>query len=230
MRPRFWYIVCSLWSNGGIKATDGSKETNETEGKEELEVEIYSISLLFPLSRLSPLTLCLLGLIDYRKCGLLKPDTLMAEAKKHNSIFHSFDGEKSEFSFSHILIVAFLLSVLLGIFSGYFISQMTRPKQAVTTNAAATGGTQYQPGDVVGSKDTASFKDSAEGTLEKGGIDGEGQFHLVRPGGESQNVYLTSSNVDLAQFIKRKIRVFGETHKAEKAGWLMEVGRVEILE
>jgi len=37
-----------------------------------------------------------------------------------------------------------------------------------------------------GSNDTKTFKDTAEGTLKEGGIDGEGAFHLERPGGDSQ--------------------------------------------
>ena len=73
------------------------------------------------------------------------------------------------------------------------------------------------------------FKDKVEGILKEGGIEGEGNFHLERPGGLSQNVYLTSSTVDLAQYIGKKVRVHGETFSGQKAGWLMDVGLVEIL-
>ena len=52
----------------------------------------------------------------------------------------------------------------------------------------------------------------------------------MRPGGESQNVYLTSSVVDLDLFVDHKIRIWGETFSAQKAGWLMDVGRVEVIE
>jgi len=34
----------------------------------------------------------------------------------------------------------------------------------------------------------------------------------------------------LDQFVGRKIQIWGETYKAQKAGWLMDVGRVKILE
>jgi hypothetical protein len=89
--------------------------------------------------------------------------------------------------------------------------------------------TSVQKGDVVGSDDTKTFKDVAEGTLKPGGIEGEGQFHLVRPGGDSQNVYLVSSIVDLSKFENRKIKVWGSTQTAQHAGWLMDVGKVEVL-
>ncbi|MDO8269715.1 MAG: hypothetical protein Q7T54_03530, partial [Candidatus Levybacteria bacterium] len=63
----------------------------------------------------------------------------------------------------------------------------------------------------------------------EGGIDGEGEYHLERPGGDSQNVYMSSSTVDLAQFTGRKVKVWGQTNSAQKAGWLMDVGKVEVL-
>ena len=81
----------------------------------------------------------------------------------------------------------------------------------------------------MGIKDKKTFKDNAEGILRDGGIEGEGQFHLERPGGISQNVYLTSTTVDLSQLIGKKVRVWGETFSAQKAGWLMDVGLVEVL-
>ena len=85
-------------------------------------------------------------------------------------------------------------------------------------------------GDTFGSKDDSTFKDSAEGVLLVGGVNGEGSYHVVREGGESQNVYLTSSVVDLGLFVNHKVVVRGETFKAQKAGWLMDVGQVKVLE
>lgn len=85
-------------------------------------------------------------------------------------------------------------------------------------------------GKEVGSRDEKTFRDKAEGLLEEGGIDGEGTHHLVRDGGPSQNAYLTSSVVNLNQFVGKKVEVWGETFKAERAGWLMDVGRIKVLE
>lgn len=79
-----------------------------------------------------------------------------------------------------------------------------------------------------GIADKKTFKDTAEGILREGGIDGEGNFHLERPGGKSQNVYLTSTTVDLSEYIGKKIKIHGETFSAQKAGWLMDVGLVEV--
>lgn len=82
----------------------------------------------------------------------------------------------------------------------------------------------------VGSTDTKTFRDSTEGTLERGGLNEEGTHHLVRPGGDSQTAYLTSSVIDLDQYIGKKVKVFGETFTAQTAGWLMDVGKIELLE
>jgi hypothetical protein len=76
--------------------------------------------------------------------------------------------------------------------------------------------------------DKKTFTDQAEGTLREGGFEGEGSFHLERPGGKSQYVYLTSTAVDLSEFIGKKVSVWGQTYEAEKAGWLMDVGYVEL--
>lgn len=139
-------------------------------------------------------------------------------------------SNETEKKFFSVKLVALLITVvLLGIGSGYFLAKNTG--KTALTNLGVPGSTStVAKGTVVGSDDLKTFKDMAEGKLEKGGIDGEGQFHLVRPGGESQNVYMTSSIVDLSLFIGKKVKVWGETQKAQKAGWLMDVGRVEVLE
>ena len=84
-------------------------------------------------------------------------------------------------------------------------------------------------GDIFGSPDAETFKDSAQGYLEAGGLESEGSHKLLRPGGDSQTVYLTSSVTDLDKFLGMEVKIWGETFKAQQAGWLMDVGRVEIV-
>ena len=64
--------------------------------------------------------------------------------------------------------------------------------------------------------------------MREGGIEGEGNFHIERPGGKSQNAYLTSSTVDLSVYVGKKVKVWGQTFSGQTAGWLMDVGLVEI--
>lgn len=130
--------------------------------------------------------------------------------------------------FSKPFIAILAVVILLGLGSGYLLSGQKGTRNSIL--APSLSGESVVEGSVVGSDDTKTFKDTAQGTLQEGGIDGEGQYHLVRPGGASQNVYMTSSVVDLSQFIGKKVKVWGETQAAQTAGWLMDVGRVEVLE
>ena len=133
------------------------------------------------------------------------------------------------------ILLAFLI-VSLGIGSGYALNKARAQspatvKQANITKTAEEAQEQgVKVGDVIGNPDAQTFKDKAEGVVVKGGVDGEGSHHLLRPGGPSQSVYLTSSVFDLDQLDGHKVKIWGETFAARKAGWLMDVGRVEVVE
>lgn len=124
-----------------------------------------------------------------------------------------------------LLIITIIAAILLGVGTGFFL----RSIKSTSSDSAVNKTTTTKEGKkVVGIVDKKTFNDTAEGVLREGGIDGEGTFHLERQGGPSKNVYLSSSSVDLSQFIGKKIKVWGQTYNAEKAGWLMDVGYVEV--
>ncbi len=134
-------------------------------------------------------------------------------------------------SFPMVTFIFLLGIVLLGVGTGYLLAQgITHKASPAVMSSSPTSKTAITKGSVYGSTDLATFKDTASGVLQTGGINGEGQFHLVRSGGDSQNVYLTSAVLDLSQFVGRKITVHGQTQKAQYAGWLMDVGQVEVLQ
>lgn len=140
------------------------------------------------------------------------------------NVIHSFDEKNYKekgLRYVHFLFLIALF-VVLGVFSGFFIFKLTKNQSnninKIVENKKTTG-----------IKDEKTFKDKAEGILREGGIDGEGSFHLERPGGKSQNVYLTSTTVDLSLYVGKKVRVWGKTFSGEKAGWLMDVGLIEII-
>lgn len=120
----------------------------------------------------------------------------------------------------------YIVLVLLGVGTGYLLSRNTK---LISESAAETPG-MIKTEKVEGIADTKTFKDSAEGTIEKGGINGEGTHKLLREGGPSQTAYLVSSVIDLDTYVGKKVKVWGETFAAEKAAWLMDVGKIEILE
>lgn len=123
------------------------------------------------------------------------------------------------------LVVMALAIIIAGGFTGFVLAQ--GGGEGGTSAVTGTGGGLAK---VVGVADEKTFKDSAEGTLREGGLDNEGTHHLERPGGASQNVYLTSSTVGLDEYTGKKVKVWGETFDSEKAGWLMDVGRLELLD
>lgn len=138
-------------------------------------------------------------------------------------------------SFAGILLPAVLILVVVvgGLAAGWYLSRgkaYSVPQSSQGKISTAPGSEVTSGGKEIGSKDTATFSDKAEGVLEEGGIEGEGTHHLVRDGGPSKYVYLTSSVIDLDELVGKKIQVWGETFSAKKAGWLMDVGRVKILE
>lgn len=142
---------------------------------------------------------------------------------KTTGFMHSLNAEQTPKIVALPIVVAIgILSVLLGIFGAY-----TMTKGSVMTSNVDKG-TAIQTDKASGVMDKKTFKDSAEGIMREGGVEGEGNFHLERPGGVSQNAYLTSSTVDLSKYIGKKVTVWGQTFQGQKAGWLMDVGLVEI--
>ena len=135
--------------------------------------------------------------------------------------------EKSDTKITRKVIgIVYVVLIILGIGTGYLLSTNSKLVGGGSKSASTSGKTNSFPGGT----DTKIFKDSAEGTLEKGGINGEGTHKLLRTGGESQTAYLVSSSVDLDTYIGKKVKVWGETFAAKKAAWLMDVGKIEILE
>ena len=139
---------------------------------------------------------------------------------ENNNLIHTLEVKEVNgipyVTFFTYIAGAVIIGTVLGFGSSRFNKKTVKNGDTKTTAQSA------------GVVDKKTFKDSAEGILREGGIDGEGNFHLERSGGVSQNVYLTSTTVDLSGYIGKKVKVWGQTFQAEKAGWLMDVGLVEM--
>ena len=117
-----------------------------------------------------------------------------------------------------------IAALVLGTLTGYILSTKNSGSQQVSSLVPGKAKTALQ--------DTRTFKDFAEGTLKvkpqpTKGEYSEGTHLLVRDGAAS--VALTSSVLDLSPYEGKKIKVYGETQKALKEGWLMDVGKVEEI-
>lgn len=132
----------------------------------------------------------------------------------------SFDIKKS-----WPLVVGSFAVVLAGVLTAWLLSTkiMARP---VGSTSAAPGTKVTSNG--AGVLDPKVKYDNAVGTLVAGGIGNEGTHHLERDGGPVKNVYLTSSVIDLQSFVGKKVEVWGETLSSKKAGWLMDVAKIQV--
>lgn len=128
-------------------------------------------------------------------------------------------------------ILTIILAILAGVGTGFALYRIL-PVSSISksTSGSIADSDTIKVGDVFGVKEEDTFSDTATGVLEKGGINGEGSHRLIRDGGPSQTVYLTSSIVDLDEFVGHKIEVWGETFASQHVGWLMDIGKVKIVE
>lgn len=124
---------------------------------------------------------------------------------------------------SKLLLGVVIAAVVLGVSTGYILSQ--KGQSQATNPLSSTPKTPQQ--------DSRTFRDFAEGTIKVRPQPSdpteyiEGTHILVRE--SAVGVALTSSVVDLSKYEGKKLKVFGETQKALKEGWLMDVGRVEEI-
>ena len=124
---------------------------------------------------------------------------------------------------TRLLLGVVIAAVVLGGATGYILS--TKGKSSPVSTAGIQAKTAQQ--------DTRTFKDFAEGVVKARpqpsdpGEYTEGTHLLERQG--AVPVALTSSVVDLSKYEGKKVKVYGETQKALKEGWLMDIGKLEEI-
>lgn len=130
---------------------------------------------------------------------------------------------------NRVFLITVIASVVLGTSAGFLLAQSS------TGGGVGISADKPSTADVKNpQQDTRTFRDFAEGKIEKkaapknGNDYTEGTHVLVRDGAVS--VALTSSVVDLSEYEGKRVKVLGETQKALKEGWLMDVGKVDVLE
>ncbi len=125
-------------------------------------------------------------------------------------------------------LIVVVVIVAVGVFSGLILSSRNKSSQKIASSALQN---QKDLPPEVQKSFNQTFKDQAEGVIQKNDqFDkyAQGTHKLIRPGGESQTAYLTSSVLDLNEFNGKKVKVYGETFGSSQVGWLMDVGKVEV--
>ena len=152
------------------------------------------------------------------------------------NLVQQFPTNQKKFNLKEILFpVGIILAIIIaGGVTGYFLVNRGQGSMMVATQSKQlTGGAEtVQTSTEVGIKDEKAFKDTSQGKIvinDNKDIT-EGSHKLLRPGGASQTAYLTSSVLDLNQFLGKCVQIWGETFAGQKAGWLMDVGRIKILD
>lgn len=130
-------------------------------------------------------------------------------------------------SINKVFTAVLVASVVLGIAAGFLLAGSNKSTSQIASNNPLNGPAK------TASQDNKTFRDFAEGTIQKkptpknsNDYSSEGTHLLIRDG--AVPVALTSSVVDLSQYEGKKVIVQGETQKAVKEGWLMDVGKVEV--
>ncbi len=138
------------------------------------------------------------------------------------SLVQKFSNPKS---FNKIFVAVLIMAILIGAGTGFALAATGKNDTELTSTLSQQGSPKQAQ------QDTKTFRDFAKGKIAKksdpkpGQEYGEGTHTLVREA--AVPVALTSSVVDLNKYEGKKVKVFGETQKAVKEGWLMDVGRVE---
>jgi hypothetical protein len=149
--------------------------------------------------------------------------------EKKQQVLKKFPGVGKKGKNTLLLVLGSLFVVLAGVAAGWLLSGKTLGTSTSSVSKETEKEIKVSETEA-GLEDESLFPDNAKGKLMEGGINGEGTYHLERPGGPQQNVYLTSTVIDLASFLEKEVEVWGETISGQKAGWLMDVGKIKVVE
>lgn len=125
------------------------------------------------------------------------------------------------------LIILTIVSIVSGVTTGFILSTKKSSGLVGSSTSSRAGGI-----DIPAQQEQKVCRDFAEGIMKVKPMPSNSSeytegTHLLDRGGGQTPVTLTSSSVDLSKFEGKKVKAFGETLKALKAGWLMDVCKVE---
>lgn len=154
-----------------------------------------------------------------------------AMQNNNQSLLRSFSNNQQGATKKPLMpFIAIALAVVFaGIATGWAIAKVENPSGADSNKVSVKEGDLAA--DEAGLDDESMFEENTpEGVLVEGGLDGEGTHHLDRGAGDDKKVYLTSSVINLDNFVGKKVRVWGNTMAAQQAPWLMDVGKIKVIE
>jgi hypothetical protein len=169
------------------------------------------------------------------------PELHVHNMNTHEDVLHTTDdmnatgSQKGQMKQKPLIFIVLAILVLgAGIWTGKGLNDLraqtsNEPGMYKGQKIQQVPTSNIQNGQIFGNPSEKDFPDPTEGFLEVGGINGEGTHHLLRKGGPTQTVYLTSSITDLSKFEGMQVKIWGETNTS-KAGWFMDVGRLQVID
>lgn len=120
-----------------------------------------------------------------------------------------------------VFLAVLLLALLGGIGTGYYLSSSEGGSNKIDLGTA--GSSEGQVSKLCNGFADGVIKKRPEPKTPDEYVEGT---HLLMRDNTSPAA-LTSSYVDLSKYEDKKVRVYGETQKALKEGWLMDVCKIE---
>lgn len=149
------------------------------------------------------------------------------KSKDKPHILKKFPGSGEGKKETLLLVLGSFLIVLAGVGTGWVLSGKVLGDTEVSQKTSP-GATETKK--EAGITDESVFSHEVEGLLVEGGIEGEGTHHLERGDDPSKYVYLNSTVINLQNFVGKEVKIWGETISSAHAPWLMDVGKIKVIE
>ncbi len=126
------------------------------------------------------------------------------------------------------LLFAITLPIAVGILTGTVLAGDKYFAQRAVYKDLSGKSIELAVGQEVGLSDKKSTRDGAIGLLVKSDDLIKGTHKLMR-GTDALTVYMTSSTMDLDQFVGRGVQIWGETFQRKGIGWFMDAVKLKLL-
>jgi len=162
----------------------------------------------------------------------IEDDPSKSDLKKvESSVVKKFPKPESKTKSMLLPLLLALIVIVSGGATGWALSRGSSASSSNNDTSSvleSTGGVISET--EMGIEDKDKYPDTVEGLLVEGGLKGEGTHYIDRDLGPSKYVYLTSALVDFSLFVEKKVEVQGATISAQHVPWLLDVGKIKVVE
>lgn len=158
--------------------------------------------------------------------GVQAPPPQVQGQQEGKKILRSFSQQSSAKKKVYVYLILGLVVVLAGGLTGKTLAGRGGEKTSTGAEVVTKNGEVAE----AGLPEDEFTDEPAEGMLVAGGMDDEGTHHLDRGMGPEKDVYLFSTSLDLSKFEGKKVKVWGHSLTSKNVPWLMDVGRITVID